>query len=115
MPFLKLLKNLFKLEEVAEKVTEIVPDTIKNIITAPQQKETKANERLKIDNLSDNFLSKNIRPFTTLVLLLMFVYVMISPEHFTSENKQLIIYTFEITIAFYFNGRTFEKIFRKWK
>ena len=115
MQFLQIIKSLFRVGGAAEKVTEVLPEIMENIHTSGKEKDSKANERLKIDSLHDNFLSKNIRPFTTIVLLFMFVYVILAPEHFTAENKQLIIYTFEITIAFYFNGRTFEKIFRKWK
>ncbi len=71
-----------------------------------QQDRMSARELAKVDVMSDNFLSKNIRPITLLVLLGIILVEVILRKDISPELKSLV----EIVFVFYFGGRSAEKI-----
>jgi hypothetical protein len=76
--------------------------------------EHELTERLKADMSSDNFLSKNIRPFSLLFfILLMSIMVLGNGTGYLHIDNSYISTVKEIImtmIAFYFGGRSAEKI-----
>ena len=77
--------------------------------------EKQLTERLKADMASDNFLSKNIRPFSLLFfMLLMLIMVLGNGAGWLNVDQSYIQMVKDVLmtmIAFYFGGRTTEKIF----
>ncbi len=91
-----------ELEKLAQKRLEIELEKEK----IAYQDRVSARELAMIDVLSDNFLSKNIRPITLIVILAILVIYAIRGDTLSPELKGL----FEIVFVFYFGGRSFEKI-----
>ncbi|GEM_PF-1360785 len=91
-----------ELEKLAQKRLEL--ELEKERIA--YQDRVSARELAMIDVLSDNFLSKNIRPITLIVILAILVIYAIRGDSLSPELKGL----FEIVFVFYFGGRSFEKI-----
>ena len=65
-----------------------------------------ARELAKVDVMSDNFLSKNIRPITLIVILVILVIYAITGRELPAGMKGL----FELVFTFYFGGRSIEKV-----
>ncbi len=65
-----------------------------------------ARELARVGVMSDNFLSKNIRPITLLVFLGIILVEVILRKDISPELKSLV----EIVFVFRFGGRSFEKI-----
>ncbi len=91
-----------ELEKLAQKRLEIELEKEK----IAYQDRVSARELAMIDVLSDNFLSKNIRPITLIVILAILVIYALRGDTLSPELKGL----FEIVFVFYFGGRSFEKI-----
>ena len=67
--------------------------------------EQEVTKRWESDNLSDSWLSKNIRPLT-----LVFTSVMYAVGFFLEYDLQLYTQIYLLVIGSYFGGRSFEKI-----
>ena len=77
--------------------------------------EKQLTERLKADMSSDNFLSKNIRPFSLLFFMFLMLIMVLGNGagwlHIDQSYIQMVKDVLMTMIAFYFGGRTTEKIF----
>jgi len=101
------LKNLFKKTDI----NEIVKDG-KEVVKTISAKEH-GSRRHETDMLSDNKLSKNIRPVIVLwtfgLLTLMIIAIVFFKIEFPQEIKNTIFIAIIIELGFYFPGRTIEK------
>ncbi len=90
-------------------------DLKSQIIDSQNNLEKEITERLKIDMQSDSWLSKNIRPLTLIFILIMFTISAI-PSAFNinigSSYVEILKGWGELAFAFYFGGRSFEKIIK---
>jgi hypothetical protein len=82
-----------------------------------QASEQNITDRHKFDMQSDSWLSKNIRPFVLIWLIVSFnVFALLSidkpiaPDYITLLSDML-----KVAFGFYFGGRTVEKITKIWK
>ena len=101
------LKDLFK----KTNVNEIVKDG-KAIVKIASNKE-QGSRRHETDMLSDNQLSKNIRPliviWTFVLLTFMIICIVFFKIDFPQEIKNTIFIAIIVELGFYFPGRTIEK------
>ena len=91
-----------ELKKLAQKQLELEIEREK----IAQQDRASARELAKVDVMSDNFLSKNIRPITLLVILIILVIYAITGRELPTEMEGL----FELVFLFYFGGRSIEKV-----
>ena len=101
------LKNLFK----KTNVNEIVKDG-KEIVGMASNKE-QGSRRHETDMLSDNQLSKSVRPIIAFWVLGLFTFMIFTrvlfKVEFTIEEQKAILISLIIVLGFYFPGRTIEK------
>jgi len=92
-------------------VNEIVKDGVKIVKTVSSKEQ--GSRRHETDMLSDNRLSKNIRPIIVLwtfgLLTLMIIAIVFFKIEFPQEIKNTIFIAIIIELGFYFPGRTIEK------
>ena len=101
------LKDLFK----KTNINEIVKDGVKIVKTVSSKEQ--GSRRHETDMLSDNKLSKNIRPIIILwtfgLLTLMIIGIVFFEVKFPQEIKNTIFIAIIVELGFYFPGRTIEK------
>lgn len=94
--------------EIINKVTSIVDDNV----YSEQESQSERTERYRIAINSDSWFPKIARPFVTIVVTLVWAYVMINP--FDKEIADTVVYSstgaFSIVSGFYFHSRRVEKI-----
>lgn len=96
----------------ALKVQEFEAQFTKSLITAQSQIESELTARQANDMASDSWLSKNIRPMVLIYLLVMFTAMCVASismelkAEYVELLKQMLMFVF----AFYFGGRSLEKI-----
>lgn len=89
----------------------------KKIIDAGIKKERELTQRLKLDIISDNILSKNIRPAILIFLTLSDIFLAVASIFFLDPNKIELVKPWitlltSMTVSaysFYFGGRSIEK------
>ena len=101
------IKDLFK----KTNVNEIVKDG-KAIVKIASNKE-QGSRRHETDMLSDNKLSKNVRPVIAYWIVSLFTFMIVTrvlfKVEFTIEEQKTILISLAIVLGFYFPGRTVEK------
>ena len=91
-----------ELKKLAQKQLELEIEREKVAV----QDRISARELAKVDVMSDNFLSKNIRPITLVVILVILVIYAITGRELPAGMRSL----FELVFLFYFGGRSLEKV-----
>ena len=100
--FLGVLKQLIvKDDTLAQKDKDIALEMLKYDMSEMEA----VTRRWESDNLSDSWLSKNIRPMT-----LIFTSIMYAAGFFLEYDLQLYTQIYLLVIGSYFGGRSFEKI-----
>lgn len=97
--------------EAADKIINAVDDNV----YSEQESQGERTERLRIALNSDSWLPKVARPFITILVALVWAYVMVNP--FDKEIADVVVYNvngaFFVVIGFYFHSRRAEKIASK--
>ena len=93
--FDKLIGNASKVIDSTEKIIE-----------------GKGTTRLKIDNISESWLTQSIRPIITLWILTLVTYIMFEPGVISNEMSAVVFSMLSDIIKFYFIARTSEKIIK---
>jgi hypothetical protein len=100
--FLGVLKQLIvKDDTLAQKDKDVALEMLRFDL----EEMDAVTRRWESDNLSDSWLSKNIRPMT-----LIFTSIMYAAGFFLEYDLQLYTQIYLLVIGSYFGGRSFEKI-----
>jgi hypothetical protein len=100
--FLGVLKQLIvKDDTLVQKDKDVALEMLKYDMSEMEA----VTRRWESDNLSDSWLSKNIRPLT-----LVFTSIMYAAGFFLEYDLQLYTQIYLLVIGSYFGGRSFEKI-----
>lgn len=96
-----------------EKIIESIGKNIDRNFESEEERQQSLSDRHSVDMLSDNWLSKAVRPIITLTLLGLFIAVVITsffgvkiPEHIGYELGAMLT----AAIGFYFQSRRNEKM-----
>ena len=108
-PFKGILNNGVPKTDVG--IVAAAVDKVADTVQSFSPKKQAANVH-NTDMLSDNKLSKNIRPLTILWLLALFTYTLIDKE-ISEAAQNTIHYTLLLCLGFYFPGRDIVKTFAK--
>jgi hypothetical protein len=127
-----LLSKIFGGSELISEVGEILDDVITSkeeklilkqqieakILEHESKMQEQISERWKADMQSDNWMSKNIRPYTLAFLMLVFtIFTLIDFSFIELEIKDSWIDLWQMlgitAFGAYFGGRSWEKIKRK--
>ncbi len=97
--------------KAADKLIEAVDDNV----YSEQESQEERTERLRIDMQSDNPMPKIIRPVVTLIVTLVWSFVMVFSFWNTTSVDVVVAVTatLNICIGFYFHSRRQEKIAAK--
>lgn len=95
------------------KIIESIGKNIDRNFESEEERQQSLSDRHSVDMLSDNWLSKAVRPIITLTLLTLFIAVVITsffgvkiPEHIGYELAAMLT----AAIGFYFQSRRNEKM-----
>ena len=107
-----------KIHTSAEEKELVKAEIEKHIFDYEEKIQQEVTKRWESDNLSDNFLSKNIRPISLIFLTIVFTIISFADGNigqFTSNEEYRPIYQSLLLLAFgaYFGGRSYEKIKRQ--
>ena len=97
----------------ASKLVDSLGNAGDKLFTSKDEKNKAANQRLSIDSLNDNWLSKSIRPLILLMFTVFFFAAIIFNIELKENEVQIIKIVFQYAIPFYFGGRLIEKIIKK--
>jgi len=86
-------------------------------VTAVETQEQNLTDRLKYDMQSDSWLSKNIRPMVLVYLIVAWSVLAVSSVKYSVDVVYVELLSTMLTgaFAFYFGGRSAEKIMKIWK
>jgi hypothetical protein len=107
-----------KIHTSAEEKELVKSEIEKHIFNYEEKIQQEVTKRWQSDNLSDNFLSKNIRPMSLIFLTIVFTIISFADGNigqFTLNEEYRPIYQSLLLLTFgaYFGGRSYEKIKRK--
>ncbi len=112
-----LIDNITTTDEERAQLKNALEKEINSFILAMAQKqndyERELTQRQANDMKSDSFLSKNIRPFVLIFILVMFTILSVGnwfELKVSPEYTELLKTWGTLAFTFYFGGRTFEKI-----
>lgn len=95
------------------KILDSISEGIDRNVESEEERQKSLTDRHSVDMLSDNWLSKAVRPIITLTLLTLFIAVVITaffgvviPEHIGYELTAMLT----AAIGFYFQSRRNEKM-----
>lgn len=95
------------------KILDSIGENIDRNVESEEERQQSLSDRHSADMLSDNWLSKAVRPLITLTLLTLFIAVVISalfgvviPDHIGYELTTMLT----AAIGFYFSSRKHEKM-----
>ncbi len=94
------------------KVVKSVGDAVDKVSTTKDEKNERANERLKIDANTESFLTRSIRPLVLLLFTVFFFVSIFFKIPLSESQSEIVKLVFQYAIPFYFGGRLIEKIIR---
>lgn len=102
-----------KIFQGAAKLIKEIGVTGDKLTTSRDEKNKAANERLSIDSLNDNWLSKSIRPLVLLLFTLLFFATIFLKIELSADQGEIMKIVFRFAIPFYFGGRLVEKLLKR--
>ena len=113
IPLLNKLKNIANMGDTVSDVAKAGADVAKSFNGKEQ-----ASQRHQTDMLSDNKLSKNIRPVVVIWAIIMYSALIIANicgVDIDQSHRDTLFYVLMLSVGFYFPSRTLEKFLKKGK
>ncbi len=107
-----MVSFLGKILGISSNAVKNVGDAVDKISTTKDEKNAKANERLKIDANTESLLTRSIRPLILLLFTIFFFVSVFFKIPLNESQSDIVKLVFQYAIPFYFGGRLIEKIVR---